>query len=192
MRLGRTPTWTCSFAVLCALVSTHVNAQSKSETSLQVSAQQLRETGSSDLDIKPGIGWEAQIRQTYGRLSLGVGYQSTNLARDKDILNFNATVNTYFLEPRFVAYGADRAALYLAGRVGYGKLKITCDDETICGNDTDDRTTYGGGGGLLVKLTSSVAADLGAQWFQMTNVNIDGWIMYRLGVSIGFNTDTKR
>ncbi len=127
------------------------------------------------------LGYEAQLRYTASRLSIGAGYQRSTVYRlEADGAEFTAALSLAFLEPRYVAAANDRLALYLAGRVGYGTL--ICSE--AC-NANDSYLTYGGGGGLLVRLTSRAALDLGVQYFVANDTFDSGYTMLRLGLSIG-------
>jgi hypothetical protein len=45
--------------------------------------------------------------------------------------------------------------------------------------------SYGGGGGLLFKLSRRLSADLGAQYFQVSGDLSSGYAMVRAGLGIG-------
>jgi len=71
-------------------------------------------------------------------------------------------------------------AVYLAGRLGAGKLVCS---ETCQAQETN--LSYGGGGGLLFKLSRRLSADLGAQYFQVSGDLSSGYAMVRAGLGIG-------
>ncbi len=72
-------------------------------------------------------------------------------------------------------------AVYLAGRVGVGKL--VCSGGCVISQTTN--VTLGGGGGLLFKLSHRLSADLGAQYFRVTGDLASGYAMLRAGLGIG-------
>ena len=45
--------------------------------------------------------------------------------------------------------------------------------------------TYGGGGGLLLRLSPRIAADLGAQYFRVIEWSASGYTLLRAGLSFG-------
>lgn len=127
------------------------------------------------------LGYEAQLRYTASRLSVGAGYQRSTVYRlEADGADFTAALSLAFLEPRYVAAANDRLALYVAGRLGYGTL--ICSE--AC-NANDSYLTYGGGGGVLVRVAGRTALDLGAQYFVANDTFDSGYTMLRLGLSIG-------
>ena len=64
--------------------------------------------------------------------------------------------------------------------MGVGKL--VCGSQCAA-NKTD--FTYGGGGGLLVRLSRRLSADLGIQLFQVSGSLSQAFVMSRLGLSVG-------
>jgi opacity protein-like surface antigen len=87
-----------------------------------------------------------------------------------------------FVEPRYVVAVGRGVAAYVAGRVGVGKL--VCSEAGQC--DTGGtNVAYGGGGGLLFRLSTRVSADAGAQYFQVAGTFSSGYAMARLGLGVG-------
>jgi hypothetical protein len=126
------------------------------------------------------LGYEAQLRYTPNRLSVGAGYQrSTVYSRRADGVDFSGALSLGFLEPRYVAVAGNRAAGYLAGRLGYGTL--VCSE--ACSSDS--YLSYGGGGGILILLTRRSAIDLGGQYFATNDAATSGYLLLRLGLSVG-------
>lgn len=155
------------------------------------SAQRLSVQGSGALvfgsrlesafEGKTRLGYEAQVRYTASRLSVGAGYQrSTVYSFVADDVEFSAALSLGFLEPRYVVVAGDRAAGYLAGRLGYGTL--VCSE--AC-NASDGYVTYGGGGGVLLLLSGRSALDIGAQYFTSNDTFASGYLLLRLGLSVG-------
>lgn len=127
------------------------------------------------------LGYEAQLRYTVNRLSVGVGYQRSTVYKfTAQNVDFSAALSLGFLEPRYVLLAGNAAALYGAGRLGYGSL--VCSE--ACGAN-DAYLTYGGGGGVLIRLSSRMALDLGAQYFVVSDTFDSGYAMLRLGLGIG-------
>lgn len=127
------------------------------------------------------IGYEGQLRYTINRLSIGAGYQRSTVYKfSADGVDFSAALSLGFLEPRYVVAAGDAAALYLAGRLGYGTL--VCSEEC---NANDAYLTYGGGGGVLVRLNQRMALDLGGQYFIANDTFDSGYAMLRIGLGIG-------
>lgn len=168
--------------LLAAAGAPPVEAQSLQRLSLQGSGAVLfpsRDDPFFENDTR--IGYEGQLRYTINRLSIGAGYQrSTVYQFSADGVDFSAALSLGFLEPRYVVAASDAAALYLAGRLGYGTL--VCSEEC---NANDAYLTYGGGGGVLVRLTQRMALDLGAQYFIANDTFDSGYAMLRIGLGIG-------
>lgn len=174
--------WTSVLAALLLLHAGAVAAQSAQRISLQGSGAVLFPTRDDPLfESQARLGFEAQLRYSAGRLSLGAGYQRSTVYRIvSGPATFTAALSLGFLEPRYVAVASERAALYVAGRLGYGTLVCS---ETC--NREDAYLTYGGGGGVLVRLTRRAAVDLGGQYFVSNDTLDSGYLMLRLGLSVG-------
>jgi len=127
------------------------------------------------------LGYEAQLRYTVNRLSIGAGYQRSTVYRfTANSVDFTAALSLGFLEPRYVITAGNSAALYAAGRLGFGSLVCS---ETCAANDF--YLTYGGGGGVLVRLSHRASIDLGAQYFIVNDTIESGYAMLRVGLGIG-------
>jgi predicted porin len=159
-------------------VGSGLAAQSVQRFSVQGSGSVLHAT-SRDPSYVPRtrFAYEAQVRYTFGRFSLGAGYQ-----RDAFYPSNTKLHSLLFLEPRYVAAAGSGAALYLAGRVGIGAL--VCRQDSPCGTQTSD-ATYGGGLGVLLRLNRSISADIGAQLLQVTSNLSSAYVMAQLGLTIG-------
>src|ERR1043166_1181837 len=168
-------------ATLLSVFSTVSPAQSRQKLSVELSGSllysPLKDPG---FDFTHRLGYEAQARYTFSRLSLGVGYQ-----RSKSFV-YPATPNTWlelsfgFVEPRLVLAVGDRTAGYASGRLGFGKL--ICSVECVPGKTV---ATYGAGGGVLVVLSRRVSADLGGQVFGVSGEFTRGFVMLRGGFAVG-------
>jgi hypothetical protein len=159
-----------------------VEAQSLQRLSVQGSGAVLFPSSDDPFfESDTRIGYEGQLRYTLNRLSVGAGYQRSTVYKfSADGVDFSAALSLGFVEPRYVALAGNAAALYLAGRLGYGTL--VCSEEC---NANDAYLTYGGGGGILVRLTSRMALDLGGQYFVANDTFDSGYAMLRVGLGIG-------
>jgi hypothetical protein len=92
----------------------------------------------------------------------------------------SAALSLFFLEPRLVVTAGRHIGVYLAGRVGLGKL--VCDPDR-CGQQSHG--TFGGGGGVLVRLSRALAVDVGAQFFTVTDDANTGYFLARVGLGLG-------
>ena len=141
----------------------------------------------TDFQNETRLGWEAQVRYTFSRFSLGAGYQRSTVYRF-DTGDFSAAVSVGFLEPRYVLMAGSGAALYLAGRVGVSQLVCSPAEDCL---DQEFDLALGGGGGILVRVSRRVALDLGSQYFTTRYDIADGakrragYILARLGLSVG-------
>jgi len=175
-------------AVLTALALTSLGGSAESQSvqrlSLQASGAVLFPSQNDpDFQSETRLGYEVQARYTFSRFSIGVGYQRSKvLSSTTPPLNLSLSLG--FIEPRYVVAAGSTVALYLAGRLGAGKL--LCDGcqpgDTNLG---DTNLSYGGGGGLLFKVSRRVSLDLGGQYFQISGELPSGYGMIRAGLGIG-------
>ncbi|HKP28864.1 MAG TPA: hypothetical protein VJU15_05660 [Gemmatimonadales bacterium] len=174
--------------LLLAGLTSSVGAQSQQHWSIQGSGALVFPTADeSEFENSTRLGWEAQVRYTFSRFSMGAGYQRSTVYQFSTG-DFSAAVSVFFAEPRYVVFAGSRAAVYLAGRVGMSTL--VCNPEEDCA-DQGGHFAGGGGGGVLVRLGSRVALDLGSQYFT-TQYDIvggtsrtAGYVLARLGLSVG-------
>ncbi|HEX9895150.1 MAG TPA: hypothetical protein VGA78_14560 [Gemmatimonadales bacterium] len=163
-------------------------AQSLQRWSIQGSGAVVFPTAAeTDFQNEARLGWEAQVRYTFSRFSLGAGYQRSTVYRF-ETGDFSAAVSVGFLEPRYVLLASTLAALYVAGRAGVGQL--VCSPAADCVEQEID-VALGGGGGILLRLSRRVAMDIGSQYFS-TRYDVAGgakrragYVLARLGLSIG-------
>jgi predicted porin len=169
------------------LGTTSVHAQSRQLVSLQASgALVFPEDEYPGLESGTRLGWEGQLRFTFGRFSIGAGYQRSTVFRSaQEVGDITATLSLGFIEPRYVlGVLGNVGAPYLAARAGYGGLLIRAPDDVV--RSTTESFTYGGGVGMLFRVASGVSADLGAQYFRADfDQGSSGYFMLRLGVSVG-------
>jgi opacity protein-like surface antigen len=168
------------FAIAGLAAAGTAHAQALQKLSVQASGAVLFATlKDPNFPSKTRVGFEGQLRYTISRFSVGVGYQrATVFAIPGTPDRFDLSQG--FVEPRYVVAAGNAVALYLAGRLGIGKIVCT----EAC-NITGTNTTYGGGAGLLFKLNTRVSADLGGQFFQMSGTLSSGYALARLGLGVG-------
>ncbi|HEX7025101.1 MAG TPA: hypothetical protein VF187_09825 [Gemmatimonadales bacterium] len=175
MRLPLRP----ALLALCLFTAARsASAQSHQKFSLQGSGAALFATNKDpDFESKTRLGYEVQARYTFSRFSVGAGYQRSTVFSSPAL---SLALSLGFIEPRYVIAAGSGVALYLAGRVGVGKL--VCSEECQA---RDTNLSYGGGGGLLFKLSQRLSADLGGQFFQVNGDLSSGYAMIRAGLGIG-------
>ena len=164
-------------------------AQSRQLVSVQVSGELVFPTEDYGvLDKGTTLGWEAQARFTFGRFSVGAGYQRSEVFQsDAAIGDITATLSVGFVEPRYVlgVFG-NVAAPYVAARLGYGGLLVRSTDDLV--RSTDNSFIYGGGLGVIFQVASRVGIDVGAQYFVADftgGQGSAGYFLTRLGLSVG-------
>ncbi len=175
------------FALL--LCGAPLAAQSRELVSLQVSGElvfPLEDYGV--LEKGTTLGWEAQARFTFGRFSVGAGYQRSEVFKsDAAVGDITATLSVGFVEPRYVlgVFG-NVAAPYVAARLGYGGLLIRSPNDVV--RSTENSFIYGGGLGVIFQVARRVGIDVGAQYFVADftgGQGSAGYFLTRLGVSVG-------
>ncbi len=151
-------------------------AQSSSTVSIQASGLYFKLDG--DTEWRPGA--EGQVRFSFGRVSVGLGYMQIFFPEDPLL---SLKYSDIFIEPRIVLAGTETVGWYVAGRVGRATAKISA---TGFGSSELNEISYGGGTGILIGLTSGLALDIGAQGYKLNGDN-GGWnTQVRAGLSIGF------
>ena len=107
-------------ALLLAGFTSAARAQSQQRWSVQGSGALVFPTADeSDFENSTRLGWEAQVRYTFSRFSLGGGYQTLDGVPVRATRAISPpAVSVFFLEPRYVLLAGSRAAVYLAGRIG--------------------------------------------------------------------------
>lgn len=162
-------------------------AQSRQLVSFQASgALVFPEDNYPGLESGTKLGWEAQVRITRDRFSVGAGYQRSEVFKsDESVGDISATLSLGFIEPRYVlGVISGVAAPYLAGRVGYGALLVRSPNDVV--RSTTESFTYGGGLGVLFRVGSGVNADLAGQYFRADfDQGSTGYFLARLGISVG-------
>lgn len=170
------------------LCSTVAEAQSRQPFSIQASgALVFPEDDYPGLESGTRLGWEVQGRYTFGRFSVGAGYQRSRVFQsDPSIGDITATLSLGFVEPRYVlGVIGQLAAPYVAARIGYGALLVR-DPDNSAARSTTGSFTYGGGLGVLFKVASDVSIDVGGQYFRADfDRGSSGYFLARLGLSVG-------
>ena len=172
-------------ALLTALVAISgrpAAAQSLQKFSLQASGAALfATTQDPSYQSKTRLGFEGQFRYTFGRFSIGAGYQrSTVFSFTGNPLTVALSLG--FIEPRYVVTSGGSVAAYLAGRLGIGTL--ICSKSGECAS-TKTNLSYGGGGGLLFRLNRRLSVDLGAQYFAVNGDFSSSYALIRAGLGVG-------
>jgi len=178
---GRHP-WVLAVLLLVLLPvgPTRAEGQSRQPWSVQGSAAviwPLDEPVALESDVR--IGWDGQVRYTFSRLSVGAGIQRSPILR-ATTGDLSVALLLGFVEPRYVVTAGSGAALYVAGRLGAGRLSCSPDR---CSDDW--HVTIGGGGGVLFQITPRLAADLGAQFFTVADASNSNYLTARLGLGLG-------
>lgn len=171
--------WTPAAIALVAFASS-LEAQSAQPVSIQASGALVFPSKSqAPFESDTRFGFDVQARYTFSRWSVGVGYQRSTVFRSTTI-DVKAALSLFFVEPRLVVTANRNVGLYLAGRAGIGKLVCTPDrcSESSYG-------TFGGGGGVLFRLSRAFAVDVGAQFFTVTDDANTGYFLARLGLGLG-------
>ena len=176
----------CGVAALALLrpaFTDGAQAQSLQRLSVQASGAVLFATQNDPtFESKTRLGWEGQIRYTFGRFSLGAGYQrSTVFAFTEGTPPPTLQLSFGFIEPRMVVAASRFVAVYVAGRAGAGKLVSSSSDFNVGKTSIG----YGGGGGFLIRLSSRLSADLGGQYFEVRGDLPSRYAMIRAGLGFG-------
>jgi hypothetical protein len=168
----RRPTSVCAAIAALCLGASDLGSQTAQPISIQLSALYEGLAGDAFEDVRPGAGFEAQLRYTRGAWSVGLGYQLTRhryrycalVASDGSCFP-NADIrgrisgSGIFFEPRYVFdAGSDVFAPYASGRFSIVKQNNVGDplfDFSVTGSSAN------GGGGLLFRVTPRINFDLG-------------------------------
>jgi hypothetical protein len=156
--------------VWLAVGTVELHAQTAQPISVQLSGLYEGLSGDAFEDVRPGTGFEAQLRYTRGAWSVGLGYQALQhrygfcyvpLSGGGCGRTIPATISGsgIFFEPRYVFdAGSDVYAPYVSGRFSIVKQSDTGDplyEFSITGSSAN------GGGGLLFRLTPRINFDVG-------------------------------
>ena len=189
---------TIGFAVVTSLLAaTDVVAQSRQPWSLQASPLFTAQDLGGSAGTVAGLGFEAQLRRTFARWSLGAGLQYSSHSSGGDDL----TLTGVFVEPRLVLNATvGPFAPYLAGRIAYLHGKLT--SEALTGEGSSNGAAFGVGAGLIYPLTRTVNIDVGGAVLRQSlgDMTLDdpnttvktfpsffGYVL-KAGLSIGFES----
>jgi hypothetical protein len=169
--LSRTVRRTVSvFGALASMGASALGAQTAQPISIQLSALYEGLTGDAFDDVRPGAGFEAQLRYTRGAWSVGLGYQQVRHEYRYCALPTSSGVcladiagdirgSGIFFEPRYVFdAGSDVYAPYVSGRFSIVRQSNVGDplyDFSVTGSSAN------AGGGLLFRVTPRVNFDMG-------------------------------
>jgi hypothetical protein len=161
----------CAAAALLLSPAHRAHAQTAQPISIQLSTLYEGLAGDAFEDVRPGVGFEAQLRYTRGAWSVGLGYQTTRhryrycglpASGGGCIVTIDGSINGagIFFEPRYVFdAGSDVYAPYASGRFSVVKQNSVGDplfDFSVTGSSAN------GGGGVLFRLTPRINFDVGA------------------------------
>jgi hypothetical protein len=162
----------CAAIVCVFLGASRARAQTAQPISVQLSALYEGLAGDAFDDVRPGTGFEGQLRYTRGAWSVGLGYQATRHRYRYCALPASSggsclstivgriSGSGIFFEPRYVFdAGSDVFAPYMSGRFSIVKQNNVGDplfDFSVTGSSAN------GGGGLLFRVTPRINFDAGA------------------------------
>jgi hypothetical protein len=167
----RRSTVVCGAVALLLALASETRAQTAQPISIQLSGLYEGLAGDAFEDVRPGFGFEAQLRYTRGAWSVGVGYQTTRhhyrycglpASTGGCLVTIDGRISGsgIFFEPRYVFdAGSDVYAPYASGRFSVVKQDNVGDplfDFSVTGSSAN------GGGGLLFRVTPRVNFDVGA------------------------------
>jgi hypothetical protein len=163
-------------------------AQTAQRWSIQLSALGVELTSvDASNQLRFGGGLELQARYNPSALSIGFGFQTTRHQLENQLLARNLTV-TYtgaFVEPRLILGSlGDFLAFYAATRF----MLLNANFEVANVETKVDGAAFAGGGGILVRITDRINAELGAtagKEYYNRNTEDGTTIVTRLGVAFG-------
>jgi hypothetical protein len=178
------------FATCLAMLATvrTADAQTAQRWSIQLSALGVELTSvDASNQLRFGGGLEIQARYNPSALSIGFGFQTTRHQLENQLLARNLTV-TYtgaFVEPRLILGSlGDFLAFYAATRF----MLLNANFEVANVETKVDGAAFAGGGGILVRITDRINAELGAtagKEYYNRNTEDGTTIVTRLGVAFG-------
>lgn len=160
----------CGAVASIVLSAFTLRAQTAQPISIQLSGLYEGLSGDAFDDVRPGAGFEAQLRYTRGAWSVGLGYQqllhdyrycALPTASGACLADIEGDIRGtgIFFEPRYVFdAGSDVYAPYMSGRFSIVKQNNVGDplyDFSVTGSSAN------AGGGVLFRLTPRVNFDLG-------------------------------
>jgi hypothetical protein len=155
-------------SVICT--SSILGAQTAQPISIQLSGLYEGLAGSAFGKVRPGPGFEAQMRYTRGAWSVGIGYQRLTHRYDFCFLPLSGggcgriipakiVGSGAFFEPRYVFdTGSDIYAPYISGR--FSIVRQTDDGDPLY-ESSFTGSSANAGGGLLFRLSPRINFDIG-------------------------------
>ncbi|HKS05591.1 MAG TPA: outer membrane beta-barrel protein [Gemmatimonadaceae bacterium] len=149
-------------AALCTgvfMVAVAFTARAQSAQPYSIQASFLAASQKIGDRLVSGPGFEGQLRYTPASLwSVGVGFQYSSHTSGGDEIRIMGG----FIEPRYAFdIGSDRVAPYIAGRIALLRQVLTLDEQPLL-EFSSGGTAFGGGAGMLIRLSPKVNIDLGA------------------------------
>lgn len=160
----------CGALASLVTIASPGHAQTAQPISIQLSGLYEGLTGDAFEDVRPGTGFEAQLRYTRGAWSVGLGYQTvqhsyrycalpTQTGACLADISGQIRGSGIFFEPRYVFdAGSDVYAPYMSGRFSIVKQNSVGDplyDFSVTGSSAN------AGGGLLFRVTPRINFDVG-------------------------------
>jgi hypothetical protein len=163
MLSGRTLSRVAAATVVpTAIAAAPLRAQTGTPFSVQGSALYAGLFGDAYAGLQSGPGGEVQIRYTRDMLSIGVGTQYTAHTIDHEGFSGSAHLDGVFFEPRLVILTSSLTIFpYLSARAAVVRLTLR-ENSGIEAHGTGGQ--FNGGGGVLVRISDRVHADVGATY----------------------------
>ena len=170
-----------------ALVVPALHGQTAQRWSIQLSALGAELTDVAQEDLRFGGGLEIQARFNPSALSIGFGFQTTRHQLRNELLARDRTV-TYtggFVEPRLILGSlGDFLAFYAAARF----MSLSATTEVGGVEAKIDGAGLAGGGGILIRITDRLNAELGAtagKEYYNRDADTGTTVVTRLGIALG-------
>ncbi len=144
---------TCTTALVSVILGTIATAGAAQARGFSLEGAGLYADVSGDdfSGTNAGVGFDAQARFSWGAFSLGAGVQYSSHGLDG--LSENLGVRGFFAEPRYAfPTAAGNLTPYLVGRLALLHERIEVGSSKAEANGT----AFGGGGGLAIRLASTV------------------------------------
>lgn len=150
-------------SALCGAAAVH--AQSHQRVSIQASGLLATLNGSSfdQIGFGSGFGGEFQVRINPSAFSVGAGVQLTRHSGTVTGFTDKMTLTGLFLEPRYAFHIQSRTMRpYAAGRIALLKQSLSRGTGSSKVDVTANATAFGAGGGVIIRISSTISADIGA------------------------------
>lgn len=152
--------------VMAIAAASALPAQSAQKWSIQASGLYVGAFGKAYDGLKPGPGFEAQVRYTPNVWSFGFGAQaSTHDFDEPELSGTSVMLAGAFFEPRRVFdVGSSTAAPYVSARLAFLQQSVDLDIAGTSVSASASGAQVNAGGGVLIRLTPKVNLDLGATY----------------------------